>query len=189
MTEKKKKTLLCDIDGILSNLHLAMIRRYNEKFGTSFTEEEIPQLFGDHELLTDKISEAGHHSIFQEEGFFKNIPLIKGAKSGLVELTEHFNIYIVTAPWRSNPYSFTEKHKWIEKHFYGLHEKIIFTSCKEPIHGDIFIDDRMKNLSAWKQYWPEGITASLKYHWTDSKVVDIVANDWKQLTQKIMDLK
>ena len=55
---------------------------------------------------------------------------------------EKFDPYILTAPSTRNPFSYTEKRVWIEKYF-GVEftEKLIISSNKGLLKGDILIDD------------------------------------------------
>lgn len=77
-------------------------------------------------------------------GFYANLAPIQGAIDSVRSLIESeiFDPYILTAPSIKNPFSYTEKRVWIEK-FFGIEftEKLIISSNKGLLKGDILIDD------------------------------------------------
>lgn len=184
----KQKTILLDMDGILADLHLGLIRWYNQLYGTKFRPKQIPNLFGDHQLLTTEIDERKRDKIFSKQGFFGALPPIPGAKEAVRELNKYYNIYIVTAPW-INRHCWIEKYQWLQKHFPGLERKLIVTSRKETVYGHILVDDRMKNVELWRNHWPTHKTASLEYHWTDPSLVDIIEPNWRLLSTRLIKEK
>jgi len=77
-------------------------------------------------------------------GFYANLAPITEAIESVQKLinSEKFDPYILTAPSTRNPFSYTEKRVWIEKYF-GIEftEKLIISSNKGLLKGDILIDD------------------------------------------------
>ena len=77
-------------------------------------------------------------------GFYSHLKPIDGAIDGVKHLinSNHFEVYILTAPSTYNPLSYTEKRVWVEKHF-GLDftEKLIICANKGLLKGDVLIDD------------------------------------------------
>lgn len=77
-------------------------------------------------------------------GFYANLVPITEAIESVQKLinSEKFDPYILTAPSTRNPFSYTEKRIWIEKYF-GIEftEKLIISSNKGLLKGDILIDD------------------------------------------------
>jgi len=77
-------------------------------------------------------------------GFYANLPPITGAIESVKKLinSEVFEPYVLTAPSTRNPFSYTEKRVWIEKHFgFEFTEKLIISPNKGLLKGDILIDD------------------------------------------------
>lgn len=77
-------------------------------------------------------------------GFYANLAPIEGAIESVKKLidSEVFDPFILTAPSTRNPFSYTEKRVWIEKHFgYEFTEKLIISPNKGLLKGDILIDD------------------------------------------------
>lgn len=185
----KKKILLLDQDNILADTYPAVIDRLNARYDLKLRHEDKDKLFGDHKILVPYITNTMLYSIFDEPNFFSSLCPIKGAIEAVQQLTEHFNVYIVTAPWISNDSCCTDKVRWIGKYLPSLEKKVILTKAKEAVYGDIFIDDKNSNLVEWKQVWTSGRTGSLQYHWTDPKAAEIVEPDWDNLSRRILELK
>lgn len=83
---------------------------------------------------------------YKEEGFFKNLPEIKGMKVALDKLDRKYDVFfLTTAPW-SSPLAWKEKREWIEDKFGKKYKKkIIMSHRKDLVHGDYLIDDRTAN--------------------------------------------
>lgn len=81
------------------------------------------------------------------EGFFLNLPVIKDALWGVLELDRMgHDLYVcTTAPW-DNPSAWMEKRIWIEKVFGDIfNRRLIMTHHKWMVEADILIDDRETN--------------------------------------------
>lgn len=86
------------------------------------------------------------HDIYNDEGSFRNLPLIEGAKEGVEWLDKHFEIYFISTAMWSNPSSWTDKRLWVEDHFPKIgKKKLILTHNKGLFNGDFIIDDRIAN--------------------------------------------
>lgn len=117
-----KKILYLDMDGVLVDYdsglaHLpAETRREYEG-----RHEDIPGLYG----LMDPMP---------------------GALDAFRELTQLFDVYILsTPPWR-NPSAWTAKLVWVQTHLGELAEKrLILTHRKDLNRGDYLVDDRLRH--------------------------------------------
>ncbi len=69
-----------------------------------------------------------------------------GAVESINELSEEFDIYVLsTAPWW-NPSAWSDKLLWIKRYFGEIfYKKLIITHHKELNTGDYLIDDRDRN--------------------------------------------
>lgn len=82
------------------------------------------------------------------DGFFLNIEPIAEGIEAVNLLRNKFDTYILSAPSYMNPLSYTEKRKWIEKHFDLEFSRRLILSCyKNLLKGDFLIDDRMHDFS------------------------------------------
>jgi 5'(3')-deoxyribonucleotidase len=77
-------------------------------------------------------------------GFFVNLQPIEGAVDAIKALikSDKYEPYIFTAPSIHNPFSYTEKRIWTEKHLgFELVDRLIICSKKGLLKGDFLIDD------------------------------------------------
>jgi 5'-nucleotidase len=81
-----------------------------------------------------------------QHGFFENLVPIEGGLETVKYLkkSNKYAPYILTAPSEHNPFSYTEKRIWIEKHLgFDFVERLIICSNKSLLKGDILIDDHI----------------------------------------------
>lgn len=188
-----KKILLLDMDGILADTNSYLLECINKKYKRSYTTADLDRLFGDHECLTEELTRPMVTAIFNEGHFFRELPPIPGAVEAVTKLRKLYNIYILTSPWVPNPNCMQDKNEWLAHYLPGLERTCSQTSQKFLVYGDIFVDDKMKNLRLWKEFWYNKVgtgcetTASLKYHWTDPEVTDIISPDWDDLYERLVE--
>lgn len=94
-------------------------------------------------------------------GIFSLMDPMPGAVEAVRELSEHYDVYILsTAPW-NNLTAYSDKIQWLTKHFGDLFKKrVIVTHCKNLCDGDYLVDDRAKNGASefpgeWVQFGTE----------------------------------
>ena len=85
------------------------------------------------------------------EGAFLDMPPMPGAIEAVNALIgdPRFDVHFLsTAPW-SNPSSWTDKRKWVERHFgEKMKKRLTLTHHKDRFVGDVLIDDRDANGSS-----------------------------------------
>lgn len=77
-------------------------------------------------------------------GFYRHIAPIDGARTALKGLLRAgHDVRIVTSPWVSNPTCASDKLNWVVEH-YGSRwaQRVIITTDKTLVRGDILIDDK-----------------------------------------------
>lgn len=79
-------------------------------------------------------------------GIFSKMIPVEGAIEAYVELTKHFDVYILsTAPWE-NPSAWTDKLLWVKKHLgKPAYKRLILSHNKQLNMGDFLVDDRTAN--------------------------------------------
>lgn len=80
-------------------------------------------------------------------GFFQNLEPVVGAVDALNTMlsSSNYSPYILTAPSTRNPWSYTEKRMWVEKHLNNQYiERLIISSDKSLLKGSFLIDDNVK---------------------------------------------
>ena len=111
----QKYRVLVDMDGVMADFQGG---RTNNK-----TERNPPEMY--------------------KYGFFENLPVIPGALENIQKLHQHpwITLEIVTKPVATAPHTYTEKVRWVAKHFPYLVDKITLTQDKQYTKGDFLIDD------------------------------------------------
>ncbi len=121
-TEKPRKRIFVDMDGVLVDFHS----------GIDQQDEETLKAY---EGRLDEIP-----------GIFACMKPMPGAIEAMHELQKHFDLYILsTAPWK-NVTAPSDKVLWIRKYLDDVfHKRVIITHCKNLCKGDYLIDDWGKN--------------------------------------------
>lgn len=142
------KRLLVDMDDVIADTSGAILDLYNEEFDTQYSKGD----FWNNQLWESEVSTAYltiRHKLF-EEGFFRNLGVMDGAKVAMEKLNDKYELFIVSAATEF-PNSLKEKIDWLQEHFPYIHWKnIILCGDKSPVQGDYLIDDREKNFINFK---------------------------------------
>lgn len=126
---KEKQLLFIDMDGVLVDFYGAVKKRYPEfdNYGRTRQRE-----------ITSALS--------AEPGFFTNLQPIPGAVEAFKQLSEVFEVYILSTPDWHGVNSWTEKRIWVEKHLEtAAFKKLILSHNKGLFCGRALIDDRTRN--------------------------------------------
>ena len=117
MEKIQKKVIYVDMDGVVAD--------FNKK--KEDTPEEVLNAYDNRaDLIPD---------------FFKDLPLVPGAKDAMKILNKKFDVYILSTPPWGNPEAWSHKRLWIEKHFPYLRRKVILSHNKALMKGEWLIDD------------------------------------------------
>ncbi len=100
--------------------------------------------------LNDELKNEYEGNLDDVPGIFGLMGPMPGAIESVVVLSQYFDIYALsTAPWK-NPSAWSDKIKWIQKHFGEgkdsiFYKRLIISHHKNLNKGDFLIDDREKN--------------------------------------------
>ena len=116
------KTLYIDMDNVLVNFQSGI---------DSISEEERTQFRND---------------LDEVPGIFSKMVPVEGAIEAYIELTKHFDVYILsTAPWE-NPSAWTDKLLWVKEYLgKSAYKRLILSHNKQLNMGDFLVDDRTAN--------------------------------------------
>jgi len=144
-------TVYLDMDGVLADFDAGVGRTYEYK-------SDPPEMLA--------------------KGFFRNLPVMPGAKEAVAVLQENpmVDLYIATKPTTKNLHCATEKYEWVAEHFPSLLKKIFMVCDKGHLNGDFLIDDDFKE-------WGDRFQGNFIYFernaplssWDDALVV---INEW-----------
>lgn len=144
-----KKKLLVDFDDTICQS--VVLKKVNEFLGTDYKIENFKNYLIDEVVPIDKKQEF--YDVFLKLNPYIGVGLIDGAKEALEKLNEYYDIYLCSAcvmPLNvaGSAKLFSFKYEFLLKELPFLDpRKFIFTSSKDIICGDIFIDDYLHNLN------------------------------------------
>lgn len=138
--------VVSDFDGHLGQLlaekHPEIQQMPLDTRTTFYYEDDYPEHRG-------KISR-----VYLERGFFLDLPLIHGAKEGLLRLLElGHDVRICTSPVTKNDYCLYEKYHWIKQNLPEFTKRLIVTKDKTLIRGDVLVDDKPKITGVMSPRW------------------------------------
>lgn len=144
MKDHHQTTILIDMDGVIADQHQGFITVLKDRAPGLLSSWDGQDVHYDFEHHFPAEHQAFVRALREEEGFFRALPLIDGAKEAIAEMKESgHHVVICTAPIWKYQYCIPEKLAWIEHHF--GHEQAantIITRDKTLIHGDFLIDDK-----------------------------------------------
>ena len=133
--ESTKKIVYIDMDNVMVDF----------ESGIEVLEREHPELHAKH-----LVGENGKPNFDEAPHIFGMMKPVEGAIDAFLELSKHFDVYLLsTAPWK-NPTAWHDKVEWVHKNF-GLqdgnaaHKRLIISHHKHLNRGHFLIDDREAN--------------------------------------------
>lgn len=127
------------MDGVLADVYRQFIKYEFQETGKMIAIEDA---VGQNEI--DSFPNGWKH--VHQPGFFRTVPVMEGAVEGMKYLNDKYDVFIVSAAMEF-PNSLREKYDWLQQHFPFLTwRQFIFCGNKQPVSGDVMIDDHPKNL-------------------------------------------
>jgi len=141
----KRKSIAIDMDGVIADTVLQFIQWYERDYGVQIDKTAFHGK-PEHDVLPDGIMKK----MVYTPGFFRTVPVMKGAQEAVLQLMENFDVYIVSAAMEF-PQSLAEKYEWLQEHFPFIGwRNIVFCGDKSVISTDYMIDDYPRNLDSCK---------------------------------------
>lgn len=135
--------------------------------------------------LDDEGVEAVKH-VMELPGFYRDLEPAPGAAEVLNAILDQGDeVFICTTPYITNPTCASDKIDWVEKHIgAGWGKRMIITSDKTAVRGDILIDDKPEITGAFIPTW-EHVLFSQPYNLTvdDGRRRIDSLYQWKELTR------
>lgn len=149
--------VLLDCDDVVARCMNGMAKRASELLGRQITEDDITT-WDFHESLPE--GEQIKKKIFDtmsEPGWCLHLEPFPGAVEGVHMLQTIADVFFVTSSFASPTWAH-EREAWLLNHFDIPRSHIVHTSAKFLVRGQVFVDDRPKNLIAWRDHRPrEGV--------------------------------
>ncbi len=153
--KERKMIILVDMDGVLAHFEKKFAQEWMKRFPN---ELRIPiqerRTFYIHEQYGPKYHDKVR-SITSAPGFFLEMEPIPAAIEGFKRLqTLGHDVRICTAPLLGTPTCMQEKQDWVEKYLGRENvRKMIISSDKTVIRGDVLIDDRPTIEGIYPPVW------------------------------------
>jgi len=168
------KRIAIDMDDVMADTSVKIVSEINNRLNKSYNYQDLflesPIKF---EFYQDYLA---NNSFLHDPGFFLDLPVKDNAAEVLKSLSNHYEIFIVSAATEF-PNSMKEKLEWMQEHFPFISwTNIVFCGHKHMIQADYLIDDHEKNLKTFSGT-PILFTAPHNILLTGYERV----NDWKDI--------
>ena len=133
------KRVIVDMDGVISDIYSQFLKYELDDLNI---QQSLQDVTGKMEYEAFANCEKYLHS----PDFFYDAPPIENSIDVLEEINRKYDLFIVSAAVEY-PLSLHEKVRWLDKHFPFIKwQQIVLCGSKQPISGDVMIDDHFKNL-------------------------------------------
>lgn len=174
-----RKVVLLDVDGVVADLVSPTVQHLNNLLNpklSTFTVDDVTQWDIAKSLAQSEYTgwayafDRALQILFNQEQFVASLPVYDGAIECVKRMAAVADVYFVTAGRPQSKYWHYERLQWIERHFSGLYNDVIFVQQKHLVHGDFFLDDKASNANAWRDKWS----------YTDSAHACLMLRPWNQ---------
>jgi 5'(3')-deoxyribonucleotidase len=143
--------LAVDVDGVLADLHIEWLRRYNADWEDDITPEKMTEW----EIHT--LAKGGHaiYDYLQAEDLYAHVPEVAGAREGIAALRAlgHEILYVTSCHFKMTD----QKAMWLSQHGFlaedpshrGLPRELIVANAKHHINAHLLIEDRAETVRRW----------------------------------------
>lgn len=181
MKDQKHKFLIgFDMDGIIANLHQAWLDWYNKTWN-----DKVPlgRLQWDLKAIVKKECGNKIYTYLRNPSIYETVLPIDGAIPSIQHLIKAgHDVIIVTHP-AGGSVTVPDKTAWLKRYLPEIKEEnIIFTSRKDLLKLDIFVDDSPKNIIHYRKAWPDSQILTIAWPYNEEVVdlVDLRANSYKK---------
>lgn len=144
------KTILLDCDGVLADFSLGVCEVVKTITGRDFKPDNITEwdFCKALKLAPDEARDV-RRALSMSGHVWPNLKPFPAAQEAVKCLYKVANVYVITSPWNSCKTWLHEREAWLDLHFDIPHTRVIATSAKHLVSGDIFVDDKPGNVEAW----------------------------------------
>jgi 5'(3')-deoxyribonucleotidase len=155
----KKKRILVDLDGIMTNLLGQWLDTYNQENDDDVRPEDITT-WDMHEHV--KIGK-GIYKIPARPGYFDKTPPLPGAVGGFLALKKAgHDVLVCSSPYNAD--SARAKHDWCMRFLNTRTSEVTLTHKKSWIDCDVIIDDKPSTIVEFAKLGREVITIAYPYN-------------------------
>lgn len=137
-----------DVDNVLNNLQEAVIKVFNQRYGTKYTMSDFNH-YNVSECLS-KEDAINFIALYSEPGIYDTVAPLQDSQKVLTKLKNAgHEVYLVT---QSKPSIFEEKTKWIKYHYHIDDSHIVCMKNKWLFKCDVMVEDNLENLLGGHHY-------------------------------------
>lgn len=174
---KKNTRILVDIDGTLNDFQNHFFDTL-DNMGYNYDYSKSSDYHMERGIKTKKPKEV-LDLVFSSDIFWKSLPVLEGAKEGLLYLNNNYDVMIATTPW--NDHNKGVKLEWMIKEFPFIEPKqVIFCHDKWELAGDIIIEDKPDTILKCSKKGMITITKTQPYNL--QMHTDEFLNNWKDIS-------
>jgi 5'(3')-deoxyribonucleotidase len=145
--------ILCDVDGVVADLHAEWLQRYNERWGDNLKTEDVKG-WGFHDYVKPECGKKVY-DILHEEGLYLDVPDVVGAVEGVKALRKAGHRVVFVSSCVDG--SVDQKVDWLRRHGlldskYVAGPDFVAANDKALLKGDVLIDDAAHNLEGTEAY-------------------------------------
>lgn len=141
-----KKRIAVDQDQVLADLLGEWLYRYNNDYNDNLQKDQI-STWDWHKLVKPECGKK-IYSYLDDPDIFESLNVIDGSQEVVEELSERYEIFVVTAPWNIN--NVIPKYRWLKRHFPFIDERnYVFTRNKSIVGANWLIDDKVANFKGF----------------------------------------
>jgi 5'(3')-deoxyribonucleotidase len=139
----KKQRIGIDMDEVVADT----IKKFIDIYRINHDFEIIPENMTGKEIgdMLPAELNAIKRDYINQQGFFRDIPVIPGSQQIVKELCKKYDVYIVSAAMEFKN-SFLDKYEWLQEHFPFIPWTNIIFCGHKIVNVDVLIDDRIKNF-------------------------------------------
>lgn len=141
--------ILLDCDGVLSDFVGYVLDTIREQTGREYAPADVTQWdFGN--LLVSETETRNLWAALKQPGVAQELRPIEGAAAAVeaLRLTGQ-DLYVVTSPMPGCPTWAYERELWLRDHMGIERKRVIHTSAKHLVVGDMLVDDNADNVTSW----------------------------------------
>lgn len=146
---KRRKPVLIDVDGVVSNFHKKVVSFIEDKFDIKVDESKI---YGDVRNEANGLWDQECEDYIRSPGFSRYLEAWPGSIEAIKKIMKKKEVMFVTSPYNSSPTWAYDRTMWLKDHFGITRDDVIFARDKRFVDGVTLIDDRWENVVDWSRY-------------------------------------
>ena len=151
---QRRKRILVDVDEVLGDFQTPAFKVIAQVTGRLY----VPEDFVVWNIFTALTEEEKLQCFAQigAEGFCSAIKPTAGSQDAIRHLQERADVYAVTSSWNTRHWAY-ERDEWLERLFGIPRSRVVHTSAKYMVKGDVLLDDKPEHVETWQEEHPEGL--------------------------------